>query len=307
MKYITLFPLLFCSTAFANGGEVYFQGGALQNADAPNTTWTLQSGFISQINNKFGVGFSYLNEGHSENNHRDGFAVQGWYTDKITNSLYYQVGTGPYISNNNTLQNENRLNDFHVGLISSATLKYYLQDGWYLRAQYNNILMTTTNSNSVLFGIGKDWNNSVNNSEKVFDKVYLSVWSGSSRTTQIGTQENATPVMLDIKQQYNISRISFGGGLLYEGNTGLVDRTGMYFQGWYDYKPSEQWTLSGGIGPYLAADNKRSTEQIKLMMAGSIRIVRDFGDYFVGGTFTRITSFYNRDQDLFMIGFGRKF
>lgn len=307
MKYTTLFLALLSSTAFANGGEVYFQGGGLKNADASNPTWTLQSGFISQVKDNLGVGFSYLNEGHSENNHRDGFAAQGWYTSRLSESVYYQLGAGPYISNNNTLEGQNRLNDFQIGLISSAALKYYIYGDWYLRAQYNNILMLTTTSNSVLFGVGKDFGNPEKYGQEVFDKSYLSVWTGSSRTTQIGTQENATPFMLDIKQQYNVSRISFGGGLLYEGNTGLVDRTGMYFQGWYDYKPTETWTLSGGFGPYLAVDNKRSTEQTKLLMAGSIRAVKEFGDYFVGGTFTRITSFYNKDQDLFMVGVGRKF
>ena len=300
-KYFLLFLL---STKVFGMDEVYFQGGGLQNKDAPNTTWTLQSGFISKFENNVGIGFSYLNEGHSENNHRDGFALQGFYENQITTNTKYQIGIGPYISNNNTIENQNRLNDFQLGLITSATIKYYLLDALYLRLQYNNILMTTSNSNSVLVGVGYDFSNeSITYTPNNFN---VSVWTGTSRTTQIGTQENATSFMFDVKKSLK-DNFSFSVGLLKEGNTMLSNRTGGYIQGWYDFKLLNTWTLSGGFGPYLANNDHREFDQTKTMMIGSIRAVKDFKNFNVGFTFNRITSFYNRDQDLFMLGVGRRF
>lgn len=302
MIRLILAAIIAATPTFTRGNEVYFQGGISQK-ETPDTSWTLQSGFNSKIDRNLGVDFSYVNEGHTTNNHRDGFILQGTFQDDISDNVSYQVGFGPYFSNNNTLINGQRLNDFEIGLASSITAKYYLDRHWHLRLQYTNISIATPNSNSVLAGVGYDFEGRYYESAPGF---VASAWAGTSRTTQIGTQSNATSAMIDVKRLTE-DRLSYSVGFLNEGDTQLADRTGIYAQGWYDYRPTREWRLSGGIGPYLAQDQRRLDDQTKLMMVGSIRATREYSGYEIGVTFNRVTSFYNRDQDMFMIGLGKKF
>ncbi|MDB5839282.1 MAG: hypothetical protein JWQ23_1234 [Herminiimonas sp.] len=42
------------------------------------------------------------NEGHPDNNHRDGFGIQLVYTNAFVNNLAAEFGAGPYLSMNTT-------------------------------------------------------------------------------------------------------------------------------------------------------------------------------------------------------------
>jgi hypothetical protein len=68
--------------------DFYVVGGGLRGRG--ESTWTAQTGFIySPTSTPWGIGFVYTNDGHLENNHRDGFAVQGWYTWPLADRLEF--------------------------------------------------------------------------------------------------------------------------------------------------------------------------------------------------------------------------
>ena len=89
-----------------------------------STTWTYEGGFISIRSDHFGIGFAYINEGHLVDNHRDGLTAQGWYIQSLGDRFEFQLGTGPYATMNNTTVDGVRENQFKVGLLTSAALKW---------------------------------------------------------------------------------------------------------------------------------------------------------------------------------------
>ena len=95
-------------------------------------------------------------------------------------------------------------------------------------------------------------------------------------------------------------------GLLSEGDTTLQRRTGIPLQFWWSSEPSHV-TFSAGVGPYLAYDGVRTENKVNLLGIFSIRVTYKFMEtrkhqFEAGFMYTRVASFYNRDEDIFMLG-----
>lgn len=295
--------------------DFFIVGGTLRGLG--ETTFNLGSGFIYKPSEShWGLGFAYNNDGHLTNNHRDGLAAQGWYNLALDDAEKFklQLGTGPYFSMNNTNDASGvRLNEFKVGLLSSVALKWSpFGNGWYLRLQYNNTWVPGSfDSNAVLVGAGRDFETKGEPTDSSPIRGDISAWGGSSRTTQIGTQESAAAYQLeaqyhleDPKHWWTVSAWSVG--LLSEGDTLLAHRTGIPVQLWWT-SPFAHVNFAFGAGPYLAYDGARTENQTNLMGILSLRatykVMETQGHAVEAGfMYTRVASFYNRDQDIFMLG-----
>lgn len=313
---IALVSVALPAAAQAEGGtdiersDFYIMGGALRGLS--ETTWTAQSGFIYRPGDRrWGLGFAYNNDGHLTNNHRDGLAAQGWYVQPLGEHFELQLGTGPYATMNNTTIDGERLNAFRVGLMSSVALKWrFSERGWYLRTQYNNTWVPGSfNSNALLVGVGHDFTDTDDIDSPLRLNAKVSVWGGTSRTTQLGTQNSAAAYqleaqyLLDSEQWWKPAALSVA--FLSEGDTLLAHRTGVPVQLWWSTAPNG-FVFSFGAGPYLAYDGARE-QQLNLMGILSLRAAYRFAEtsrhaYEVGFMYTRVASFYNRDQDIFMLG-----
>lgn len=291
--------------------DFYVVGGALRGLG--ENTWTAQTGFIySPTTTPWGIGFVYTNDGHLTNNHRDGFALQGWYAWDLSDRLELQAGMGPYANMNNTTLNRGRENRFRVGLFTTVALKWHpFESGWYLRSQLTNTLVPGSfNSNAILFGAGYDFISTSDIERPTRLKADLSVWSGASRTTQLGAQQTSGAVQ--IEAQYILDQPSawwqpaaYSVAFLSEGDTGLIHRRGFPLQAWWR-TPPDTFTFSFGLGPYIAYDTYRETP-LTAMGILSIRAaykVLDMPSSSIEAAFmyTRVASFYHRDQDIFMLG-----
>ncbi|MEO8628123.1 MAG: hypothetical protein ABI612_08470, partial [Betaproteobacteria bacterium] len=247
----------------------------------------------------------YNNDGHLFDNHRDGLAAQAWYLLPFGNAFEFQLGTGPYATMNNTTVDGTRENEFKVGVLSSAALKWHpTLKPWYLRVQYNNTWVPNSfHSNAVLVGIGRDFTHQSDDDYEGKLDADLSLWGGSSRTTMIGAQDTAIAYQLEAKFHLkNAEHVGYSVALLSEGDTNLADRRGVPVQIWYDQPATKRLTFSAGIGPYVAYDGING-RKFRVMGIGSLRAtVRVVGRYEIGMMYTRVASFYNRDQDIVMIG-----
>lgn len=294
--------------------DFYVMGGALRGLN--ETTWTASSGFIYRPTERnLGLGFAYVNDGHLLNNHRDGLVAQLWYVRPLGDDFEVQLGIGPYASMNNT-NNANgvRVNQFEMGLFSSVALKWRFSDnGWYLRSQFNNTWVPGSfNSNALLFGAGRDFTSTDDLDSPLRLRASVSVWGGSSRTTQIGTQQSGAAYML--QAQYLIESpnrwwdpAAYSVGFLSEGNTVLAHRTGIPIQVWWTTPPARRVTFGFGVGPYLAQDGARDENKLNLLGILSLRATYQMWAtnrhaVEAGFMYTRVASFYNRDQDIFMLG-----
>ena len=196
---------------------------------------------------------------------------------------------------------------------SSVALKWHVfPHGWYLRTQYNNTWVPGSfNSNALLVGAGRDFTTLENSDGPTHLGLDVSLWGGSSRTTQIGTQKSAAAYQVELQylfdthaQWWQVAGISTG--LLSEGDTTLQRRTGIPLQFWWSSEPSHV-TFSAGVGPYLAYDGVRTENKVNLLGIFSIRVTYKFMEtrkhqFEAGFMYTRVASFYNRDEDIFMLG-----
>ncbi len=155
----------------------------------------------------------------------------------------------------------------------------------------------------MLFGVGRDFANQEDANDKGKLGADFSFWGGSSRTTQIGTQNTAIAYQVEAKFHPKWSEhFAYSVSALSEGDTNLANRRGIPVQLWYDQPATDRLTFSVGIGPYLAYDgiDDRRWEVVGI---GSLRVTfRLFSRYEAGVMYTRVASFYNRDQDIVMIG-----
>jgi hypothetical protein len=302
-RILMLGLLLAASSAFARTDEsdIFVVGGGLHGLG--ETTWTYETGFISKRTTHFGIGFSYNNDGHLPDNHRDGLAAQAWYVQSFGDDFEVQLGTGPYATMNNTTVNGARENQFQVGLLTSAALKWYpTAHPWYLRAQYNNTWVPASfHSNALLFGVGRDFSYEGDGGKNKLN-ADLSFWGGTSRTTQVGPQHTALAYEVEAKSHFGDSEyLGYSFSFLSEGDTNLADRRGVPVQLWYD-QPAGPLTVSFGLGPYFAYDGL-SDKKFRVAGIGSIRIAyaltRHLG---IGAMYSRVASFYNRDEDIVMLG-----
>jgi hypothetical protein len=287
--------------AFAQS-ELFFQGGSLYGKS--DTTWAAEFGFLSRRSRHFGLGFAYYNEGHLPDNHRDGYTVQAWFLQPLDGGFEFQLGSGPYVNMNNTTVNGNRENQFRLGLLSSAALKWnFGTSPWYLRVQYNNAWVPRSfSSNAVLLGVGRDFRHQEDENDGKLG-ADLGFWGGYSRTTQVGQQQTA--VGYEFETKFRIKRyehLAWSVGLLSEGNTNLADRKGVPIRLWYDQPASDRLTLSFGAGPYPAYNgvgNRRFHMNGIVSIRATVRLI---SRYETGLMYTRVASFANRDQDLVMLG-----
>lgn len=255
----------------------------------------------------FAVNAVYLNEGHPENHHRDGFAIQpSLYKD--FNNWRLQLSAGPYYSMDTTRQTDGTvLNDRHLGVLSSVALKWHPnQADWYVGLGYNNVWMRNKlNTNSVVLFLGTDMQKDGGSADSGDgSKTKVGLWIGPGDTTNPGTKVKTAGQLefaLPLHDQWSYSIAG-----LYEGNTTLADRTGVMAQAWFDGK-FDNWTLSAGAGPYLARDALRD-KATNLLAVASVRATYKLTRRtHVGFNFNRVISFYNKDADIFMLGIQRAF
>lgn len=315
--YAVVSLLLALHAASARAGDpesvdFYAMGGALRGLD--QTTWTASSGFIYRPEaGRWGLGFAYVNDGHPTNNHRDGFTAQIWYAQPLPAGLELQVGAGPYASMNNTTVDGIRYNQFRTGVLGSAALKWHPPGagGWYLRAQVNGAAVPRSFDHmALLFGAGYDFDAVPNDDRPHPLRADVGLWAGTSRTTQLGEQKSGGAFQIEAQvlthdDGTGWTPSAWSIAFLSEGDTNLVNRKGVPLQAWWRTAPS-RFTFSFGLGPYFAYDGYRD-QRLNLMGIGSVRISMRVAEtrrnrFEAGFMYTRVASFYNRDEDIFMLG-----
>jgi len=304
--------LLFCiasSTAQAFEEDTSIFCGRLKGTNYKHAvTFTCGVNLSYGLTDWFSVNGVYLNEGHPENHHRDGFAVQPTLY-KDFNNWRVQLSAGPYYSMDTTRQADGSvLNDKHLGVLSSVALKWHpSQENWYVGMGYNNVWMPNKlNTNSVVLLVGTDMQQDAGNADTGNgSKVNVGLWVGPGDTTNPGTKVKTAGQLefaLPLKDQF-----SYSIAALYEGNTTLADRKGVMAQVWYK-GTFNHWTLSAGAGPYLERDSLRDKTATNLLAVASVRATYKLTKRTdVGLNFNRVISFYNKDADIIMLGIQRAF
>jgi hypothetical protein len=258
------------------------------------------------------IDFVYANEGHPDNNHRDGYALQLAFARALGDHLTAELAAGPYYSMNTTTIDGVQLDDARWGILYSAALRLALpgfDPGTHVRLGFNHVTMRHTfQSNSVMLGIGRHFTDvpPYPESKVARGRLWLGVSAGRSYTSHSNT-EPANSVNLEAKKYFG--KWALSATAIDEGDDQTrVDRRGVATQFWLVQPLTERWAASAGLGPYWAR-NRRQGNATDLNTLISLQFDRNIGErtkaFF---SFHRInTSNRMNDRDLLHLGLQHTF
>ncbi|TFW30469.1 hypothetical protein [Massilia horti] len=249
----------------------------------------------------------YYNEGHPDNNHRDGFALQLVYARKLGNALTAEIGAGPYTSMNTTTIGGVQYDIARHGVLYSAALRFPLaglDPGTHLRLGLNHVRMRDAfHSNALMLGIGRQFADVPHfpKGDLARNRLWLGASFGRSFTSHSGTRDTNSAIV-QAKQYGGTWAVSFAG--IFEGDDRTrVDRYGAAAQLWFVQPVTERWIASAGIGPYIA-ENRREGNRGFVHGLFSLQFERDLGAQTkVFFAFHRVKTYTQmNDRDLFHLG-----
>jgi hypothetical protein len=268
----------------------------------------LPSGWSTRID------FVHYNEGHPDNNHRDGFALQWLAVHRFSHAWTGELGVGPYLSMNTTEVNTDlgyrQIDDARLGALVSAGLRLAVPGppGTHLRLGYNHVAMRHVHrSDALVLGLGRQFGPAEPAPDVDPDgRLWVGGTIGTSITNMSGTHGAHAGV---IEARQYADRWGLGYKLLFEGDDGArVDRRGIAGQLWYVQPVTPRFSVSAGLGPYFAVnrrdDNRTATNllisfQAERALSAHTRAIINFN---------RIKTFRKtNDRDLFQVGLLRRF
>jgi hypothetical protein len=305
---------------FSWSQEFYALGGTIRNAhndDDQSYLWGIS--YLEGLGEHFAFSFSWLNEGHLDNHHRDGLTGQLWVRTRIANkAVSLLAGAGPYFYFDTTTPRSQpdctnahswaaafsvaaTLHSFEPFLLhlrlnwiesghSADTLSAALGLGYHLDTtgtmeQAGTTPFTADNELALLLGATVD--NSHNNSNRFAQALEY-------------RRRLAKHAELTV-------------GWLNEGNSSFFGRNGPFAQLWLARGfYSDRFSLGLGLGPYFAfhehtsGDYERNVATLAwlLTMTAGYRLDDRWG---VRLSWHRVISHYDRDADVVVAGLGYLF
>ena len=88
--------LLVAAVSAARASEIYGLGGAALSSSTSDLSYSWQLEYRQGLLKHLAAGFSYLNEGHFKDHHRDGYTTQLWTRAELLDyRLTVAAGVGP--------------------------------------------------------------------------------------------------------------------------------------------------------------------------------------------------------------------
>ena len=309
-----------CVAALPDAAAQEFFGLAgVMHADSPDEysyAWLLS--YQQDLGEHLMASFTWQNEGHVPNHHRDGHSLQIWgKTTAFSPQLTFAAGIGPYRYYDTTVANSggSYSDDHGYGVLYSLSATWSTAGRWLYQARLDRVATKhSIDTTELLFGVGYK-----------LDKDDASVYRGSEARaaakrdevtvlvgrTIVNSFESETDVASSIEYRHAFGPVYRGSiAWINEGDPRLIRRNGIVTQGWYEPSFSgDRFTLGIGIGLYIAVDEYREGDHGAFAsgiftMTASYRIGREWLARF---SWNRILSNYDRDTDILLFGAGYRF
>jgi len=321
---------LYCIIVLAELGrglraqELSLMGGAAALADLGTESYSWELDYRQYFLPQVAVSLDWINEGHLSEHHVDGFATEAWYCLPLDRGrLSLSVGAGPYFYFDTVLPPIGPSLDAHgFAPIYSAALTGYLGNRWFWRVMYNRInppsndIKVNTLDMGVGYWMGKGTEPpriaTVSPEEDPPFSPYNEVtpyvgWRVSNTRLNRQTMAEALEYRRDLSPHFDAT-----ASFIYEGDPAVVRRSGLAAQIWTLSRFPEQWGLSVGMGfgAYLYVD-KKTAQPGGLKSASSVGgLVSPMISKRLGSSawtarllWNRIITNYDRDSDLWMVGY----
>ncbi len=295
--------------------SVGWMGGISQQSSQSGTSQSWQVYFKKEYQNQWGFNLSYLNEGHFNNDFRDGVSLQGeWFSQCIWDEdLGFDVGVGPYLYFNTTDPNNNvgqYENQHGLALNTSFNATLYRFDPLLLNVSLSRI-QTTGNNNTNMLMMGVSWD-----LDRPLNLLHLLPLANLGQQEVIAAygrgMVDGRPVAFSpsysMSYHYLVNTLfTVSVSYLNEGDNDLTHRQGINFMGWLQHSFYKgRLTFAGGVGPYFYKDTEHPNQHIAgiIGLATSYQITNHWLGRF---EWDRVATNNNTDSDLYWLGVGYRF
>ena len=314
--------VLFCASLRLHAQELTVLGGLLPKSDFKQSSVIWQLDYRQDFYRNFAGSIAYINEGHVPGHHRDGTAWELWGSlpldkDRFTISL----GLGAYYFYDTQALPGGDTADVHgTAPIFSLAATGYLSDRWFYRIMLNRIdpanqEKVTTLTAGAGFWFGQDKKPTPGKlGDAPNEKSYLT----ENELTAFGGQSVVNTFLSQKARAYAgeyrtgiFPHIDWTASVIYEGDPEIIRRSGVASQLWFvNTFFDDRISFGGGLGPYVYLDHKHPAKvgsknpAAVAPLASLTCAVRLSEHWFVRAVFDRVTSNYNRDSDIFLLGLG---
>lgn len=316
--------LLFSTALPAVAQEFTLFGGKTTVSDLSESTYAWKLDYRQGLGEHFEASFSWLNEGHVTDHHRDGHTLQLWARENLFDRrLSLAFGAGPY-RYYDTQPSTSALGSADVhgwAALLSFDAAAYLGKRWIARAEVNRSL---TDSKSIdtwdfVLGVGYQLTPPETPGPRAWPERQAEATTESEITvfagrTVVNTLNSNQSPALSLEYRRGLSRyFDVSAAFLYEGDSGTTRQTGVLVEGWFGRAfLHERLTLALGLGVYFAITRKNVELSGDNPGSGALIITPSasyrFGEHWLGRfSWNRFATNYDHDTDVFTFGLGYRF
>jgi hypothetical protein len=317
---IALLLIVFVSRMSAQ--ELSFLGGGMSTRDLQLSTYTYQLDYRQDFTRYLSGSVAYINEGHIVGHHRDGTAFEGWVRLPLLHDrLALAAGIGEYYWYDTQPTGAGDTLDVHgTATLFSLSANFYVAPRIYLVGMVHRInahgdVNTNTTSLGVGYWFGQDRRpkkGELGDSPEQYKFItpnQVTLFGGQSIVNSF-LSEHALAGAIEYRRGI-LPHIDGSASWIYEGDPKIVRRSGVAFQVWgVNTFFNDRITVGAGLGPYIYIDKKHSRPRTFRSPAVaaplvSLTVATKLSEQWIARlTFNRVTSNYNRDADVILVGLG---
>ncbi len=297
-------------------------GGLLRGNDGHSYAWAFD--YQEGLGKYAAVGFTWYNEGHIPDHHRDGQAVQFWGRLPLANRRFVlSAGVGPYRYFDTIPAAEGRgYSDSHGwGVLMSVRAAYYTSHRWIAQLQLNRAqIFGGPSTMSAMFGVGYQLDAPDTPGPRDYaagraDRVTHNEITAMLGETILNSEKSPSALGGSLEYRRGIAQyVDWTATYLYEGSKKSIRRNGLASQLWLTRAfLDDRVTLGVGAGAYLTIDQRNIRDKPGpgdgrlaglISISASYRISRRWTTRL---TWNRVVTHYNQDTDVIQAGIGYRF
>ncbi|MGY6125423.1 hypothetical protein ACW9YV_08000 [Paraburkholderia strydomiana] len=310
------------ASASVHAQEFSVIAGALKSSS--NNTYSWEGTYREGLGRYAAWSFSWLNEGHIPDHHRDGQAVQFWGRLPLWNNrLELSAGAGPYrwFDTKQAQLGGDYSNTHGWGGLFSLRAAYYFDNRWLAEVKLNRVqAYGGPDTTALLFGIGYQLDAPEGPGPRARPPSRTTDVTSNEVTVMLGTTIlNSPDSESNLAESIEYRRglwhyVDFTASYLHEGGHVQSRRDGVAAQLWatrafFD----DRLTLGVGIGPYLSITQNDELPQNRTgdgRFSGLVSVSASyrFTDRWLARvTWNRMVTRYDRDADIIEAGVGVRF
>jgi hypothetical protein len=306
----------------ASAQEFSLISGPLVSDSANSISW--EATYREGLGRYAAWSFSWLNEGHIPDHHRDGQAFQVWGRVPLWNDrLELSAGAGPYRYFDTTAAQAGAdySNTHGWGILWSTRAAWYFDKRWIAQIQLNRAeIFGGRDTTALLFGVGYE----LDGNDEPGPRAHAIPRTTNVTNNEVTVLLGETVLNSFTSQSALAASVEYRRGLwryvdvtasyIHEGGDVQPRRDGAAFQVWatrafFD----DRLTLSAGVGPYIAItqnDNVPENQTGDGRISGLVSVSASYrlgGHWLARATWNRVVTRYNRDTDVIEAGLGLRF